>query len=170
MEKESKGFLFLLMNWTTELIKGKPFQEKRLAPKEETELDLVKVVARYRNGRLIKGFTRNFFPNKDRFHVSPPDNPYGEPKGILMKDLKAVFFVRDFTGDSQYRELKKYVEGQSIPGKPVEIKFWDGEVLVGATTCYDANRPGFFVFPADPKSNNVKVYAIASSVERVRRL
>ena len=26
MEKESKGFLFLLMNWTTELIKGKPFQ------------------------------------------------------------------------------------------------------------------------------------------------
>ena len=132
--------------------------------------EIVKVIARFQNGRLIKGFTRNFFPNKDLFHISPPDSPYGVGTGILMKELKAVFFVRDFTGNPGYGERKSYSRAERPLGKPMEITFLDGEVLVGSTLGYNPDRPGFFIAPADPQSNNLRIYAITSAVERVRRI
>jgi hypothetical protein len=52
----------------------------------------------------------------------------------------------------------------------VEVTFKDGEVLVGATLGYDPKRQGFFIFPADPKGNNVRVYVVSSFVEKVRYL
>jgi hypothetical protein len=33
-----------------------------------------RVVARYTDGRVIKGFTQDFFANKDRFHLILDDN------------------------------------------------------------------------------------------------
>jgi hypothetical protein len=136
----------------------------------ENEMELQKVVARFRDGKLIKGFTRNFFANKDLFHVSPPDNPYGEGKIIRMRELKAVFFVRDFNGKPEYRERKKYKSEDNPFGRRVEITFSDGEVQVGATMGYSLDRMGFFITPADPGSNNRKIFAISTSVETVRRL
>lgn len=44
----------------------------------------------------------------------------------------------------------------------------DGEVLVSSTLGYDPKRQGFFIFPADPKSNNIRVYAVSSGVKKVR--
>ncbi len=73
------------------------------------EIEILKVVAGYRDGKLVIGFTRNFFPNKDQIHISPPDNPYGEGTGIWMKDLNALFFVRDVAGNPHYEERKKVV-------------------------------------------------------------
>jgi hypothetical protein len=87
-----------------------------------------------------------------------------------MKDLKAIFMVRDFTGDSLYKERKKYIEGEQPSGKKVEVTFIDGEVLVGTTLGYNPKRQGFFIFPADPKSNNIRVYVVSSAVEKVRYL
>jgi hypothetical protein len=52
----------------------------------------------------------------------------------------------------------------------LEITFCDGEVMVGTTLGYDRNRPGFFIFPADPQSNNVRVFVISSAVKKVRQL
>lgn len=133
-------------------------------------MEKLKVVVRFSDGRLIKGFTNDFFPNKDRFHVIPADNHSGEAIEVTTKDLKAVFLVRDFIGDSKYNERKEYIEGEKPSGKKVEVTFADGEVLVGSTLGYDAKRQGFFVFPADPKSNNIRVYAVCSAVEKVRYL
>jgi hypothetical protein len=133
------------------------------------ETERAKVVARYRNGKVIKGFWQNFFANKDRFHLFAPDNPM-QPMGIIMRDLKAVFFVRDFAGDPRYREQKAFEDGDKPRGHQVEITFADGEVMVGSTLGYGPNREGFFIIPADPKCNNIRVYAVASSVQRIRRL
>jgi len=147
---------------------------KDWTPKKPTETDdmteLQKVVVRYRDGRIIKGFTRNFFPNKDLFHVSPPDDPYGEGKRVQMRELKAVFFVRDFNGNSEYRERRKYKAEDNPFGHRVEVTFSDGEVQAGATMSYSLDRMGFFITPADPGSNNRQIYAISTSVESVRRL
>ncbi len=140
------------------------------APRVGEDAELIKVVARYRDGRLVKGFTRNFFANKDCFHVSPPDDPYGEPKAILMKELKAVFFVRDFAGNPRYVERKEFPIGQSLHGRRMEVRFSDGEVIVGATLGYGGDRIGFFIAPPDPNSNNIRVFAISTAVENVRRL
>ncbi len=64
--------------------------------------------------------------------------------------------VRDFTGDSLYQERKKHIEGEKPSGKKVEVTFTDDGVLVGSTLGYDPKRQGFFIFPADPKSNNIR--------------
>ena len=133
-------------------------------------MEPVKVVARYVNGKRVKGFSQDFFPNKDRFHVYPAAKPSGEAVEVLLKELKAVFFVQDFAGNSLYNERKKYLEGDKPSGRRVEVTFMDGEVSVGTTLGYDPNRPGFFLFPADPKSNNIRVFAVSTSVKKVRYL
>ncbi|MCX5835227.1 MAG: hypothetical protein NTV99_12125 [Deltaproteobacteria bacterium] len=128
-----------------------------------------KVIVRYIDGRIVKGFTQDFFPNKDRFHLRLLDNASGNGlQQILLKDLKALFFVRDFSGNPSYNERKAFMEGERAQGRKVEITFKDGEKLVGATLGYDPNRSGFFIFPADNKCNNIRVFAIKSSVETVR--
>jgi hypothetical protein len=129
-----------------------------------------KVVVRYSDGKLIKGFTHDFFLNKERFHLIPANNPSGEAIEVAIKDLKAVFLVRGFIGRSLYKERKKYIEGEKSSGKKVEVTFVDGEVLVGSTLGYNPKRQGFFILPADPKSNNIRVYVVSSAVEKVRYL
>jgi hypothetical protein len=130
-------------------------------------MEKVKVIVRFSDGKLIKGFTQDFFPNKERFHLIPANNPSGEAIEVSVKDLKAIFLVRDFIGHSLYKERKKYMEGEKPSGKKVEVTFVDGEVLVGSTLGYDPKRQGFFIFPADPKSNNLRVYVVSSVVEKV---
>ena len=133
-------------------------------------MEKVKVVVRYSDGKLIKGFTEDFFPNKERFHLIPANNPSGGPIEVSMKDLKAIFMVRDFIGNSLYKERKRFIEGEKPSGKKVEVTFVDAEVLVGSTLGYDSKRQGFFIFPADPKSNNIRVYVVSSAAEKVRYL
>ncbi len=133
-------------------------------------MERVKVVVRYSDGRLIKGSTQDFFPNKEHFHLIPADNASGAVIEVSMNDLKAIFMVRDFIGDPLYKERKKYIEGEKPSGQKVEVTFTDGEVLVGSTLGYDPKRQGFFIFPADPKSNSIRVYVVSSAVEKVRYL
>ncbi len=136
-------------------------------------MEPVKVVAHFLNGKIVKGFTQDFLPNKDRFHLHPVtkgSSDTGPPVEVLVKDLKALFFVRDFSGNAQHIERKKYIEGEHPQGRKMEVTFTDGEIMVGSTLGYDPSRPGFFVFPADPKSNNIRVFAVSTSVKKVRQL
>ena len=133
-------------------------------------MERAKVVVRYVAGDLIKGFTQDFFPNKGSFHVFPVDQPPSRSIEVSMRDLKAVFVVRDFLGNSQYNEQKKFNEADRPSGKKVEIAFADGEVMVGSTLGYDRNRPGFFIVPADPKSNNIKIFALSSAIRNIQQL
>ncbi|MEI9475700.1 MAG: hypothetical protein WCO26_03900, partial [Deltaproteobacteria bacterium] len=84
-------------------------------------MEPIKVVARYTNGTVIKGFTQDFFPNKDRFHVIPADRRPGETIEVFVNRLKAVFTVRDFKGNPQYHERKAFVKGESLPGLKLEV-------------------------------------------------
>ncbi len=132
-------------------------------------MEPVKIVARHVDGRILKGYTQNFLPNKPFFHLRPPDSgPAAEAIEILVKDLKAVFFVRDFTGDPHYREQKIFPEGVKPPGKVVEVTFKDGEIIVGSTLGFDPARPGFFIFPPDPQSNNLRIFVVSQAVSKVR--
>ena len=133
-------------------------------------MEPLKVVARYIDGRLIKGLSQDFFPNKDRFHVYSAGKTSGEAVEVWVKELKAVFFVRDFGGNAIYDERKEYLQGDKPSGRKIEVTFKDGEVLVGTTLGYDPNRPGFFLFPADPKSNNIRIFAVTSALKKVRYL
>ena len=133
-------------------------------------LERVKVVVRYTNGDVVKGFTLDFFPNKEHFHIFPLDHPSNSSIEVSIKDLKAVFVVRDFDGDPRYCEHKRFGQAEQPSGKKVEVLFNDGEVMVGTTLGYDRNRQGFFIFPADPKSNNIRVFVVCPAVRNVRQL
>jgi len=133
-------------------------------------VERLQIVARYRDGKIMKGFTNDFFPNKDRFHLFPHDNPSGSGIEVVLSRLKAVFIVRDFIGDPHYNERKKYMEGEKVSGVKVEVTFEDGEVLVGSTLGYDPKRQGFFLFPADPQSNNIRIFVVSSHLKNVRYL
>ena len=88
-----------------------------------------------------------------------------------MKRLKAIFWVRDFYGNPEYHERKKYIEGENPSGLKLEVTFTDGEVMVGSTVLgYDPKRQGNFLVPADPESNNIRVFVVSSAVKSVRQL
>jgi len=132
------------------------------------KVEPVKVVARYASGKVLKGFTQDFLPNKDRFHLHTAEKFSSEAMEVLLKELKGVFFVKDFAGNPLYKERKKYLEGDKPSGKKVQVTFKDGEVMVGSTLGYDPSRPGFFVFPVDPNCNNIRVFAVSPAVRNVR--
>ena len=134
-------------------------------------MEQTKVVVRYANGVIVKGFIQNFSPNKDWFPLPPADKPSGGTMEIFMKRLKAVFVVRDFNGNPQYNERKMYIDGENPSGMKLEVTFADGEVMVGSTLLnYDPKRQGNFIIPADPQSNNIRVFVISSAVKGVRQL
>ena len=137
------------------------------------EGERTKIVVHYRNDRIIKGYSYDFYPNKSHFHLLPPVAGFSftdEAIEVTVEDLKAVFFVKDFAGDPTYNERKHFAPGERPPGRKVAVKFRDGEMLVGSTMGYEPQRPGFFLIPADPKSNNLRVFVVAKAVSGIRFL
>jgi hypothetical protein len=134
-------------------------------------MEPAKFIARFRDGRIKKGFSQDFFPNKPVFHISDgPRGTSGRPEELHVDELKAVFFVKDFSGNPDYEERKKFVEGDKPCGRKVEVAFEDGEVLEGTVLGYNPNQSGFFLFPADPKSNNTRVFVLRDAVKNFRYL
>jgi len=133
-------------------------------------MERAKVIAAYANGEIIKGYTLNFSPHKDRFHIIPIDKPLEKPIEVIVNQLKAVFVVKDFNGDPQHGERKRYMEGETPYGTPLEVTFGDGEVMMGSCMGIDLKRQGFFISPPDPKSNTLRVFVVCSAVKRIRQL
>ncbi len=127
-----------------------------------------RVVARYQDGRVLKGVTNDFLPAKDRFHVVPLESaPGSKPLEVLVADLKALFFVRDFAGDPKHKESGEFDPTKPAAGRKIRVVFKDGETIVGITQGYQPGRPGFFVIPADPKSNNERCFVVTLATREV---
>jgi hypothetical protein len=127
-----------------------------------------KVVARFADGRMVKGMTADFFPTKELFHVSVADAaPGAQAVEIHTKDLKALFFVKDLAGDPKHVEQTEFDPSHPSAGRRIKVRFKDGEVMVGTTTGYQPGRPGFFLVPADADSNNERCYVVAEATLEV---
>ncbi len=127
-----------------------------------------KIVVRFEDGRLLKGTTSDFFPNKNTFHVAPADAAaWSTPVEVSVAELKAVFFVKDFTGDHHHEDQKEFDPAQRPMGRKIRVRFKDGEEIVGTTQGYRPERPGFFVVPADAESNNERCYVISAATDKV---
>ena len=127
-----------------------------------------KVVVRYQDGRLLKGFTGDFFPNKDFFHLALDEGGQGaKPVEVRTADLKAVFFVKDFRGNPQHEERRAFDGSRAVVGRKIQVMFKDGEQLLGTTQGYQPGRPGFFIVPADGQSNIERCYVISAATKAV---
>jgi hypothetical protein len=126
------------------------------------------VVARYLDGRTIKGVTRDFSPNRAMFHVDPQDG--SPPVELRFRQLKALFFVNSLEGDPARQSVRGFVHGpvETQQGKKVAVRFRDGEFICGYTLSWSPDREGFFMFPADVHSNNQRIYVITASTLEVK--
>jgi len=126
-----------------------------------------KIVARFADGRILKGSTADFVPSKDQFHVSAADGARGsKPVLVSLAELKALIFVKDFAGNPRHEEAKEF--GPASPaGRRIRVVFKDGEVLVGTTLGYQPGRPGFFLVPVDPASNMERCFVVASATAKI---
>jgi len=130
-----------------------------------------KIVARFADGRIKKGHTWDFSPDKRIFHMAiDHDGQPTELEQVDLADLKAVYFVKTFAGTPDYAERKEFADGDSPRGPKVEVTFADGEVLQGSVLRYKTKEIGFFLFPVDPKSNNLAIFAVSGAVEKFRYL
>jgi len=121
-----------------------------------------KVVVRFKDGSIMKGKTRDFFPNKASFHLETLN---GETKTIDVEQLKAFFWVKDFEGNKNYDE--DYNDEIAGTGRKIIVKFSDGESIIGYTLGYSPDRKGFFMTPADSKSNNQRIFVVKSASEKI---
>jgi hypothetical protein len=127
---------------------------------------------------VTKGFSRDFDPAREFFHLVRRDGEVAASQEIRLEDLKALFQVK--TWGRKDRHL-----GQTGPGfpdtpRPVRrpassavktvLEFYDGEKIFGYSLDYDPNRRGFFLVPADPGDNNRRIFVLTSSLVNIQFL
>lgn len=128
------------------------------------------VVARYMDGRIAKGTTYDFGPQKNKFHVISIGADGKEViYEISLSELKAVFFVKSLEGRQGPPSLKGLLEEETGSGgsRKLKVTFLDGETLTGETQGYTPERTGFFVIPSEKDSNNLRIFVISSAVKQV---
>ena len=127
------------------------------------------VVARYADGRVLKGVTQDFSPNRGIFHVHP-DGGGGDAVELRFKHLKALFFVSSLTGDPARQDVRGFLDGpeETQKGKKIAVRFRDGELICGYTLSWTPEREGFFLFPADTTSNNQRIFVITAATLEVK--
>ena len=133
-------------------------------------MPLIKVVARFRDGRVLKGHTADFIPTKSTFHLTLLDSTDNKPIMVNHSELKAIFFVKDFKGNPEYNDRKEFDSSKPIMGRKIRVTFKDGETIVGTTQGYQQGRPAFFVIPADPQSNIDRCFVIANATKEIQFL
>jgi hypothetical protein len=139
------------------------------SPDPRTGTGWNRIVVRYLDGRLLKGYTQDFHPVRKSFHVSAAlTGPEIKPVLVPMDQLKAIFFVRDFNGNPDRIEKQEFAQRQS--GRRIEVTFLDDEVLLGSTLGYRADGSGFFITPADDEGNNLRVFVLPGAIRHIRYL
>ncbi len=143
----------------------------------KTDKSALKVVARLREGKTLKGYIESF-PVTD-FDALIQQDPWELPREIGLRSaesaetfsvpldsLKALFFVRTFEGSKEYKEVKFFEKNPPIAGLWVRVKFYDNEYLEGVVrnSIHYLVDSGFFLKPPDPASNNAILYVIKESL------
>ena len=125
-----------------------------------------KLVVHFKDGHVLKGHSLDFVPNKRTFHLAAMKNPELVAE-IILEDLKAVFFVKDFIGNPKHNEQKVFDPGARYIGKRIVVRFLDGEVFAGIRQAFNPAFPGFFISPVDQTSNTIRAFVINSSIAAV---
>lgn len=84
----------------------------------------------------------------------------GEPVEVPLEKVKAVFFVHDFTGEDQRRDLRFHDHLPATQCLWVRARFDDGETIEGLinNTHEFVVSAGFLMAPADTLGNNWLIY------------
>jgi hypothetical protein len=125
-----------------------------------------KVVARFLNGRVLKGMSLDVDPTRPTCHVRSAD---GKTERVNLKDLKALFFVRSHEGDAAKNDARTTdADDSRLKGSaPITVSFADKESIIGITNRYPPTKPFFFIMPVDPDSNNIRILINKAAVVKM---
>jgi len=126
-----------------------------------------KVVVRRLDHELIKGFvdSANYLkPNA----IEMLDRE-GRALTVSLAEIKGVFFVREFDGNSQRSERKLFQSRPRMAGLWVQMTFKDQETLEGLLpgNLIESSPEGFLLTPADLYSNNLKIFVPRSALSDI---
>ncbi len=95
-------------------------------------------------------------------------NTSGNVVAIDLRDIKAVFFVRDFS-DSDVMVRKTFTTRPRTEGLWVRLKFKDSDVIEGILPNDLTQNPaeGFLMNPPDLRSNTQRVFVPRSALTSV---
>jgi hypothetical protein len=124
-----------------------------------------KVVARYIDGRIVKGVSSDINPKRPFCHIR---TEHGN-ESVKLLDLKALFFVKDLVGNAKREDgdTLKTGDPRQAGARPIEVEFGDGERLVGLTAGYPPQGPFFYMLPVDDQSNNVRILVNKAAIARM---
>jgi uncharacterized protein DUF6982 len=126
-----------------------------------------RVVVRYVDGQLLRGYSNDFHPDRAHLHLSPTVNcPASERLLVPLSRLKAVFFVKALHGDPE--RLDAHTFDHSPRGRKIEATFRDGEMMLGSTLSYKPNGLGLYLQPANSRGNNVRIYVVMAALRHMR--
>jgi len=124
------------------------------------------VAVRYQDKRLLKGWTRDFMPNRNHFHLRLPERD--STTRVQLGGMKAVFFLKTMGRDPAYFDRHTFSERAGNDTK-IWLEFTDGEKLAGWSNSFTSSSKGFYLFPADADSNLEKAYVFRSAIERLEQ-
>jgi hypothetical protein len=124
-----------------------------------------KVVIHNLDKSLRRGHAHFFFHMQDRMEMTDLD---GARQEVDLRQVKAVFFVKRFEGDPDYPERQEFGNDSPVFGQKIRVVFTDGETLLGRAMGYRPEEKGFFLKPADPRSNNEMIFVPVTALREVR--
>jgi hypothetical protein len=93
----------------------------------------------------------------------------GQVVFLPYKEVKAVYFVRDFDGDREHAERKVFTSRPKLGGLWLRMKFKDNEVLDGIlpNDLLQLTDKGFTITPPDPFANNQRIFVPKTALQEL---
>ena len=129
-----------------------------------------KVVVRRLDHQLIKGFVDSAsYLKSDVIEMLDRE---GRALTVPLAEIKGIFFVREFDGNSQRSERKLFKSRPRMAGLWVQMTFKDQEILEGLLpgNLIECSPEGFLLTPADLYSNNLKIFVPRSALSDITAL
>jgi hypothetical protein len=95
-------------------------------------------------------------PELDTPSLALAPQPGSAPEDILTEKVKAIFFM-----------LSPGEKAPAAEGKRVRVTFRDGRQIAGFSPDYQEDGIGFFMIPADTKTNTGRIWVYRAAVRQV---
>ena len=149
-----------------DLVKGTTRRDPALKTGDEPAVTWQGVVGKYRDGRLVSGYTVDFSPAKTHLHVSPEPSP-NDAQFIALTELDAIFFLRD---SRDTRPAAATATRDETYGRRVALLLPNGEELTGATLNYSRHASGVFMYPFASEFGVARVFVTQTGIRHLRLL
>ena len=127
-----------------------------------------KVIIRKLNGEILKGYADpSLDPASAKENSVTISSLTEEVICVPKSEIKALFFVRKFSGNKEYAEVKFFESQPRIDGLWVRLYFFDNEAIEGivSNSMNFLREDGFYLKPPDPNSNNRLMYVVKSALK-----